>query len=211
MSNANLASASFFARARAAEAALTGAAVFKALLGLFGVAVFLAEAAFASLFAAVRVRDTLAAPELFRFRFKGFATTLFIFARIVFRPTLELGAGLALPTRLRTLDEPLEERFGAVFGLEAGPVFLIFDLAGFFDFLRAAIVKLSTRDRARASACTNPALFKTASGLSVNGSRHVVPGRPRTSTPRLICRLAQNRRKIKEEVEPARLATMAFG
>jgi hypothetical protein len=187
------------------------AAAFKALLGLFGVAVFLAEAAFASLFAAVRVRDAVAAWEVFRFRFKDFAATVFILARTVFCPTLAWDSGLALPTRARTLGAPLEARFGAVFGPEAGPVFLIFDLVGFFDFLRAAIVKLSTRDRAHSSACAHPSSSETASRLSASESRHLVQGRPRTSSPRLICRLAQNRRKIKEEDEPARLATMAFG
>jgi hypothetical protein len=41
-------------------------------------------------------------------------------------------------------------RFDAVFALEAGLVFLVFDFIVFFDLLRAAIVKLSTRGRSRA-------------------------------------------------------------
>jgi hypothetical protein len=191
---------------------LTAAALFMALLGLFDAAVFLAEAAFASLFAAVRVRDAVPASGLFRFRFKGFATTFFIFARTVLRATRTLDAGFVLPTRFRTLDEDarLEARFDAIFALGAGPVFFVFDFVVFFDLLRATIVKLSTRDRTRFSPCANP-LFQTASGLSVSKLRPRVRGRSRTSTPRLICRLAQNRRKIKEEDEPVRLATMAFG
>ena len=121
-------------------------ALFTALLGLLDDAGFLAEAAFASLFAAPRVRDTVPAPGFFRFRFKGFATIFFIFARIVFRAARALDAGLLFAARLRTLDGDLEARLDAVFALEAGLVFFVFDFVVFFDFLRAAIVKLSTRD-----------------------------------------------------------------
>src|SRR5208282_4765060 len=60
----------------------------------------------------------------------------------------------------------------------------------------------SPRATAHALARAQTPLFQTASGLSVNKSRPLARGRPRTSTPRLICRLAQNRRKIKEEDEP---------
>jgi hypothetical protein len=139
-------------RARPKDAVLTAVALFTALLGLFDAAGFLAEAAFASLFAAPRLRDAVPAPGLFRFRFEGFATIFFIFARMVFRAAVALDAGLLLPTRLRTLDEDasLELRFDAVFALEAGLVFLVFDFIVFFDLLRAAIVKLSTRGRPRA-------------------------------------------------------------
>ena len=129
---------------------MAAAALFKALLGLFVAAGFLAEAAFASLFAAPRVRDAVPAPGLFRFRFEGFATLFFIFARIVFRAARALDVGLLLPTRLRTRDEDASlVRFDAVFALEAGLVFFVFDFVVFFDLLRAAIVKLSTRDHSR--------------------------------------------------------------
>jgi len=146
--NANFASASF-SRARSAAAAFAPAALFRVLLWLFDVEVFLADAAFANLFAAARVGDAVPALELFRFRFNGFVATFFIFARMALGATRALDAGFVLPTRLRTLDEdaPLEERFDAVFALEADGIFLIFDFAVFFDFLRAAIVKLSTRPR----------------------------------------------------------------
>jgi hypothetical protein len=119
-----------------------------ALLGLFAAAVFLAEAAFVSRFAAPRARDGISVPELFRFRFEGFGTMLFIFARIVLRTTRALDRDLPSPTRLRALDEEasLEARFGAVFALEAGLAFFAFDFAVFLDLLRAVIVKLSTRD-----------------------------------------------------------------
>jgi len=149
-----------------------------ALFGLFDAAVFLAEAAFASLFAATRVRDAVPALGLFRFRFKGFATTFFIFARIVLRATRALDAGFVLPTRLRTLDEdaPLEARFDAIFALETGPVFFVFDFVVFFALLRAAIVKLSTRDRTRFGMCANPALPNSERTLC----QQIAPAGPRT-------------------------------
>lgn len=70
---------------------------------------------------------------------------------MVFRAARSLGAGLLLPARLRTLDEDtaLERRFDAGFALEAGLVFFVFDFVVFFDLLRAAIVKLSTRNCSR--------------------------------------------------------------
>ena len=79
---------------------------------------------------------------------------------MVLRAAPALGAGFALPTRLRTLDEdpPLDARFDPVFALEAGSALLIFDFVVFFDFLRAAIVILSTRDRTRFDGCANSAL-----------------------------------------------------
>ena len=106
-----------------------------ALLGFFDAAAFLAEAAFASLLAALFARDAVPASRLFRFRFKGFATTLFIFALIVLRRTRAFDAGLLFPTRLRTMDEDasLEVRFEAGFNLAAGPVFFVFDFVVFFD------------------------------------------------------------------------------
>jgi hypothetical protein len=69
---------------------------------------------------------------------------------MVFRAARALEAGLLLPARLRTLDEDasLERCFDAGFALEAG-LFFVFDFVVFFDLLRAAIVKLSTRDRSR--------------------------------------------------------------
>jgi hypothetical protein len=122
-------------------------ALFAPLFRLFDAAGFLVEAALASLFAEPR------APEagLFRFRFEGFAAISLIFARMVFDAVLALEAGLLLPARLRTLDEDatFEMRFDAGFALEAGLVFFVFDFVVFFDLLRAAIVKLSTRDRSR--------------------------------------------------------------
>ena len=150
-SNANFASASF-ARAREIDAAaLAAIPLFKALLRPFGAAVFLAETALASRFAAPRVRDAVPATGPFRFRFEGFAPIFFIFARMVLRAAPALDAGFLLPTRLRTLegDASLEVRFNAVFAPEVGPVFLVFDFIVFFDLLRAAIVKLSKRDHSR--------------------------------------------------------------
>ena len=124
-------------------------ALFAPLFRLFDAAGFLAEAAFASLFA--EPRAPVPAAGLFRFRFEGFAAISFIFARMVFDAVLALEAGLLLPARLRTLDEDatLEMRLDAGFALEAGLVFFVFDFVVFFDLLRAAIVKLSTRDRSR--------------------------------------------------------------
>jgi hypothetical protein len=145
-------------RARAGDAGLAAAAAFKVLLWLFEAAAFLPDAAFAILFAAARARDEAPASDPFRFRFTDFAATFFIFARIVLGATRALDVDFGLPTRLRAPDEDaaLLERFDAVFfTLVADPVFLIFDFTVFFDFLRAAIVKLSTRDRARSSARAN--------------------------------------------------------
>jgi hypothetical protein len=121
------------------------------LLGRLEAAGLRAEVAFASLFAAPRARGAVPALGLFRFPFEGFATILFIFARIVLRVARALDAGLPLLARLRTLDEDgsFELRFDAAFALEAAPDFFIFDLVVLFDLLRAAIVKLSTRDRSR--------------------------------------------------------------
>ena len=126
-------------------------ALFAPLFRLFDAAGFLAEAALASLFAEPRALDAVPAAGLFRFRFEGFAAISFIFARMVFDAVLALEAGLLLPARLRTLDEDatLEMRLDAGFALEAGLVFFVFDFVVFFDLLRAAIVKLSTRDRSR--------------------------------------------------------------
>jgi hypothetical protein len=76
-----------------------------ALLGLFAAAVFLAEAAFVGRFAAPRARAGVSVPEPFRFRFEGFGTMLFIFARIVLRATCALDLGLPSATRPREVDE----------------------------------------------------------------------------------------------------------
>jgi len=67
------------------------------------------------------------------------------------RAALVFDAGLLFPIRFRTLDEEirLAVRFGGVFALDAGPVFFVFDLVGFFDLLRADIVNLSTREHPR--------------------------------------------------------------
>jgi hypothetical protein len=43
----------------------------------------------------------------------------------------------------------LEARFETGFALEAGPAFFVFELVAFFDFLRAAIANLSTREHFR--------------------------------------------------------------
>jgi hypothetical protein len=134
-------------------AAVLTVLLFAPLLRVFDAAGFLAEAAFASLFAAPRVRDAVAAAGLFRFGFDGFAALFFIFARTVFRAARALEAGLLLPARLRTLDDEasLRRRFDAGFALEAGLVFFVFDFVVFFDFLRAAIVN-SPRATGRACA-----------------------------------------------------------
>ena len=149
---------------------------------------------------------------LFRFRFEGFATIFFILARIVFRATRALDAGLFLPARLRTLDEEAGlARFETVFALEAGLVFFVFDLVVFFDLLRAVIVKLSTRERVAHTLKT-----RAPAPLS-NGERALRPRNHALSEDlsglplRLICRLAQNRREIKEEDEPEPPTTVAHG
>jgi hypothetical protein len=86
----------------------------------------------------------------------------FILARIVFGATRPVDAGLRLPTRLRTLDDDafLEALFDAVFALEAGLTFFVFDFVVFFDLLRAAIVILSTRESSRTAEnpCASAAL-----------------------------------------------------
>jgi hypothetical protein len=157
------------ARTRALETAFA-VGLFTGLLGLFDTTGFLAEAAFASLFAAPRVRDAAAA-DLFRFSLEGFDAMFFILARIAFGTTRALDAGLRLPTRLRTLDDNafLEALFDAVFALEAGLTFFVFDFVVFFDLLRAAIVILSTREYSRTdeNPCASTA-SNTASGLSIN-------------------------------------------
>jgi hypothetical protein len=89
--------------------------------------------------------------EVLRVRFESFVTSLFILARIVLTvlpAALVFDAGLLFPIRFRTLDEEtlFAVRFGVDFALDAGPVFLVFDLVGFFDLLRADIVNLSTRE-----------------------------------------------------------------
>ena len=70
---------------------------------------------------------------------------------MVFRAARALDAGLRLPARLLPLDEDASfgVRFDAVFALEAGLAFFVFDFVVFFDLLRAAIVILSTRDHSR--------------------------------------------------------------
>jgi hypothetical protein len=121
-----------------------------ALLRLFDAATFLAGTVLAGLLAAPRARTATPTLEPFRFRFKGLATMLFIFARTVLRATRPPDPDLLLPTRFRTLDEDasLEVRFDAGFARAAGPVFFVFDFVVFFD-LRAAIATLSTRERLR--------------------------------------------------------------
>jgi hypothetical protein len=192
---------------------LAALAFLTALAGLLDAVAFLAEAAFASFLAATRARDAVAASEVFRFRFEGFATTFFIFARMVLRAVRAFAANLPLAARFRIPDEDVsfETRFDAGFALEAGLVFFVFDFVVFFDLLRAAIVKLSTRDRwhIRLSPCANTALQNSERTLCEIATLY--PRRLWTSAPRLISRLAQNRRKIKEEDDAGRLATVAFG
>jgi hypothetical protein len=142
--------AASFARARRIDVAFAAVALFTPLPGLLEAAGFLAETALASLLAAPLVREAIAAPGLFRFRFEGLATIFFILARIVFRPARALDAALLLPTRLRTLDDDARlTRFEGAFALVARVFFFAFDFVVFFDLLRAAIVKLSTRERQR--------------------------------------------------------------
>jgi len=212
--NADFAAASF-ACARATDAALAAVALFTTLRGPFDAAGFLAGAAFASLFAAPRVRDALPAAELglFRFRFEGFATIFFIFARIVFRAARALDVGFLLPTRLRTLDEDASlTRFDAAFALEADLVFFAFDFVVFFDLLRAAIVKLSTRRYPRIrSKPMRQRRYPKRRAEFLSTKPRFLRGIFGTSAPRLIARLAQNRREIKEEDEPAPPTTVAHG
>jgi hypothetical protein len=112
------------------------------------------RAASADLFAAPDPRVVAPTPELLRFRFDSLVPTFFTLARIVFLvlcATRAFDAGLLFPTRFRALDEggPLEARFEVCFTRDAGPVLFIFELVGFFDLLRAAIVNLSTRKHYR--------------------------------------------------------------
>jgi len=135
------------------DAALATRALFVVFLGLFGAAAF-RWAALTGRLAAPDPCLVAAAPELFRFRFRTLASAVFIFARgvlPVLRATRGLAAGLLLRTRFRALDEAvaLEGRFEVGFTRDAGPVFFVFELVGFLDFLRAAIVNLSTREHHR--------------------------------------------------------------
>jgi hypothetical protein len=164
---------------------------------------------------------------LFRFRFETFVTSLFILARIVLpvlRATLVFDVGLLLPTRFRPPDEdtPLAVRFDVDFALDAGPVFFAFDLVVFFDLLRAAIVNLSTREHSRThSQSTHEHSFQPHARTAALQNGKLVfcqrnhsrlrYRRPANSVRRLICRLAQIRRKIKEEDERGSLTVAALG
>jgi len=139
------------------------------------------------------------------------------------RATLVFDAGLLLPTRFRALDEdtPLAARFDFDFALEADPIFVVFDLVVFFDLLRAAIVNLSTREHSRMHSksahehCSKSVHEHRSSKRQVDFCQrnHLRLHCRRSAIPagRLICRLAQIRRKIKEEDEPGILAATALG
>lgn len=130
-------------------------ALFVALVVLFAAAAF-RGAALAGLFTTPEPRAVVPIPEAFRFRLASFVSTVFILARIVLlvpRATRVFDAGLLLPTCFRTRDDDatledgaLEARFEAGLTRDRSPIFLVFELAGFFDFLRAAILNLSTRE-----------------------------------------------------------------
>jgi hypothetical protein len=157
--------------------------------------------------------------DLVRFRFESFVAAFFILARLVLlvlRATRVFDAGLLLLTRLRTLDEeaPFGVRFDVGFAREAAPVFFVFELVVFFDLLRATIVNLSTRKLFRTryrsvhntalDPCTNIPLQNGKLTFRAGNHLRLRQGHRVTSVQRLICRLAQIRRKIKEEDNPER-------
>jgi hypothetical protein len=130
------------------------------------------------------------------------------------RATRVFDAGLLLLTRLRTLDgeAALVVRFDLGFALEAAPVFFVFEPVVFLDLLRATIVNLSTRKLSRTryksmhehcSQSVHEYCFQNGE-LTFRREKPLAssPGTPRDSARRLIGRLAQIRRKIKEEDEP---------
>ncbi len=203
-----------FERARTLDAAFAAAAVLVALLKLFDAAAF-RTAVLAGFFAALNSWVMVLTLGLVRLRFEFFVTTFFILARItllVLRATRVFDAGLLLLTRLRTLDEEavLGARFDLAFALEAEAVFFVFAFVVFFDLLRAAIVNLSTRKlyRTRSKSmhehCSKPVHEYCFSKRQVDFLPTRSPASslrtPGASARRLICRLAQIRRKIKEEV-----------
>ena len=150
LSGGNFASCSF-KRDRTIDAPLATLALFVVFFRLFDADAF-RRATLAGLFAAPDPR--VVAPTLERFRFDSLVSTFFTLARtvlLVLRATRVLGAGLLFPVRFRALDgdDPLEARFEVCFTRGAGPVLFIFELVGFFDLLRAAIVNLSTRKHDR--------------------------------------------------------------
>jgi hypothetical protein len=133
------------------------------------------------------------------------------------RATCVFDAGLLLLTRLRTLDgeAALVVRFDLGFALEAAPVFFVFELVVFFDLLRATIVNLSTRKLSRTryksmhehcSQSVHEYCFQNGE-LTFRREKPLAssPATPRDSARRLIGRLAQIRRKIKDEDEPERI------
>jgi hypothetical protein len=150
--------------------------------------------------------------ELLRFRFESFVTSVFVLARVVLlalRATLVVDAGFVLPTWVRALDEaPLERRFDVDFALDAGPVFFVFVLVVFFDLLRTDIVNLSTREHSRthSKAVHEHCSSKQRVDFCPRNHLRLTYRRPASSARRLIARLAQIRRKIKEEDGRARLA-----
>jgi hypothetical protein len=83
---------------------------------------------------------------------------------LALRATRVFEAVLLLLARFRTLDEEAAfvVRFAFVFAVEAAPVFFVFGVAVFLDFLRATIVNLSTRKlfrtryRSAHEYCSNP-------------------------------------------------------
>jgi hypothetical protein len=151
--------------------------------------------------------------ELLRFRFASFVTSVFILALVVLlalRTTLVFDAGLLLPAWFRALDDdaPLDVRFDVDFTVDAGPVFFVFVLVVFFDLLRTDIVNLSTREHSRTHSKSVHEHCSSKQRVDFCPRNHLrlAYRRPATSARRLIGRLAQIRRKIKEEDGPARLA-----
>jgi hypothetical protein len=149
----NFASRSFNC-ARAADARLAAAAVLAVLFTRFEAATF-RRAALTGFFAVL---------DLAGFRFDSFAATVLVLARLgllVLRATRVFDADLLFVARLRALDEeaPFVVRFAFGFALEAEPVFFVFELVVFLDFLGATIANLSTRklSRTRYSSGTNTA------------------------------------------------------
>ncbi|HXE23776.1 MAG TPA: hypothetical protein VN637_02685 [Roseiarcus sp.] len=130
-------------------------ALFAVFFRLFAAA--LRWAALTGRFAAAETCRVAVAAELFRFRFRSLASAAFVLARAglpVLRATCRtaraVDAGLLFATRLRALDDDaLAGRFEVGFTRDAAPVFFVLELVGFFDFLRAAIVNLSTREHRR--------------------------------------------------------------
>jgi hypothetical protein len=198
------------------DARLAAAAALVALLRLFDAATF-RLATLVGLFAAPDAWVMVLTLDLVRFRFESFVAAFFILARLVLlvlRATRVFDAGLLLLTRLRTLDEeaPFGVRFDVGFAREAAPVFFVFELVVFFDLLRATIVNLSTRKLFRTryrsvhntalDPCTNIPLQNGKLTFRAGNHLRLRQGHRVTSVQRLICRLAQIRRKIKEEDNP---------